>query len=484
MSKYEVPVNLFTRGDAYARDEALAESLKSVICDIFKSYEINGNIASVSYGPTFITFHCNVEKRIDWEMADTIEFELAMKGFRDTRCVINGCNFPLDIEVPNTKKQAVYFGDLIAEEAFVNAKGYSAAFIIGKDGNNQTICGDLSNMAHLLIGGATRSGKSVFIASLIGSLLCKYSPKQLKLLLIDPKKTEFSAYRGVPHLVAGQVMTDFRKILRSFEWAIQEMERRYVLFEKMSRSGKFAVTIDGYNELVEDAEKLPRIVVIVDELADLTLIAREEIDNYIVRLAQKSRAAGIHLVLASQRPTADVFTEVIRSNMYTRFAFSVPCSVDSRIVLDQTGAQKLLGMGDLLYKTIFMREPLRVQCAYISNSDTFALVSYIKKNCEDSYDEGAAEYVNEGEGGEVEENEAVDPRYIEVLRTVIQTQTVSISYVQRKFQMGYSRAGKAIEWMEEMGYITPFDGAKVRKVLITMEEFNELYGDGEKGLFD
>lgn len=278
-----------------------------------------------------------------------------------------------------------------------------------------------------------------------------------------------------------EIITDIGKVIQSLNWAIGEMNRRYELFEQMSRSGTYVVNIDEYNAaLPAGEEKLAKIVIIVDELADLMLAAKKEVEDRIQNLTQKSRAAGIHLIIATQRPSADVITGVIKGNLPTRIAFSVASDVDSRVILDASGAQKLLGMGDLLYLMAGMNTPTRVQGASISSEDAQKVVNYIKANNEADFDEAVSDFINNtrSSGGDSEEDgdDSVEEVYIDALRYIIQSGSASISMIQRKCSVGYNKAGKIIEWMEDMGYISAFDGAKARKVLITKEEFEIKYG--------
>jgi S-DNA-T family DNA segregation ATPase FtsK/SpoIIIE len=261
------------------------------------------------------------------------------------------------------------------------------------------------------------------------------------------------------------------------------MNRRYGLFEQMSRAGTYVVNLDQYNAQMEKNQRLPKIVIIIDELADLMLSAKKEIEDRIQNLTQKARAAGIHLIVATQRPSTDVITGVIKSNLPTRVAFYVATDVDSRVILDQTGAQKLLGKGDFLYTMPGLNSPQRVQSAFISPEESQKVVNFIKNNNEAYYDEAATAFINNtgGNGGDISSggdgNETIDPMCIEALKYVIQSGSASISMIQRKCSAGYNRAGKIIEWMEDKGYISAFDGAKARKVLITQEEFERLYGE-------
>jgi S-DNA-T family DNA segregation ATPase FtsK/SpoIIIE len=337
-------------------------------------------------------------------------------------------------------------------------------------------------MIHLLVAGSSGSGKSVFLGALIISLIYKYSPEELRLILIDPKKTEFVIYNHLPHLMIDEIINEPRKAVQSLNWAIGEMERRYTLFEQMSLSGTYVVNLDQYNAQIEKSQRLPKIVIIIDELADLMLAAKKDVEDKIQSLTQKARAAGIHLVVATQRPSTDVITGVIKSNLNTRIAFTVATDVDSRVILDQTGAQKLLGKGDFLYTMQGITTPVRVQSAFISAEDSQRVVNFIKSNNESYYDENATSYINNThtsmDGGSISGGSTeIEPVFIDALRFVIRSESASISLIQRKCGIGYNKAGKIVEWMEEMGYITSFDGAKARKVLITKEEFESKYGE-------
>ena len=294
-------------------------------------------------------------------------------------------------------------------------------------------------------------------------------------------------YNNLPHLMINEIITDASKAVQSLNWAIMEMNRRYSLFSQMSRSGAYVVNLDQYNAHVEKNQRLPKIVIIIDELADLMLAAKKEMEDRIQNLTQKARAAGIHLIVATQRPSTDVITGVIKSNLATRIAFYVASDVDSRVILDQSGAQKLLGKGDLLYTMPGVATPIRVQSAFISTEESQKVVNFIKANNEAYYDEEATNFINSrggyagddsssGGDGSGKDGGSVDPIYIEALRHVIACGSASISMIQRKCSAGYSRAGKIVEWMEEMGYISAFDGAKSRKVLISKEEFESKYG--------
>ena len=461
------------------------EETKQNIISTLEEFKVTGaSIASVTHGPTVTRYNVTIPRHISPKKVVALDESIAI-SLRS-----NGVNvYPnyedgvVSIEVPNKERQFVQLGCMLSGNTFVNAKSSSLMFAMGKDVANKKIYGDISKMIHLLVAGSSGSGKSVFLGALIISLIYKYSPEELRLILIDPKKTEFVLYNDLPHLMINEIITDVGKAVQSLNWAIGEMNRRYSLFEQMSRSGKYVVNLDQYNENMEKKDRLPKIVIIIDELADLMLAAKKEMEDRIQNLTQKARAAGIHLIVATQRPSTDVITGVIKSNLPTRVAFYVASDVDSRVILDQTGAQKLLGKGDFLYTMPGLAAPARVQSAFISPEESQKVVNFIKNNNEAYYDEEATAFINSrggSAGGDVSGassgEKELDPMNIEALRHVIMTGSASISMIQRKCSAGYNRAGKIVEWMEDMGYISPFDGAKARKVLITKEEFESKYG--------
>lgn len=461
------------------------EETKATIIATLEDFKVTGaSIGSVTFGPTVTRYNLVIPRNISPKKVVALDQSIAI-GLHSSGVNVypNYDEGVVSIEVPNKERQFVQLGSMLAGDTFVNAKPSSLMFAMGKDVANRKIYGDISKMIHMLVAGASGSGKSVFLGALIISLIYKYSPEELRLILIDPKKTEFVLYNDLPHLMINEIITDVHKTVQSLNWAIGEMNRRYELFEKMSRSGKYVVNLDQYNEQLDKNERLPKIVIIIDELADLMLAAKKEIEDRIQNLTQKARAAGIHLIVATQRPSTDVITGVIKSNLPTRIAFGVATDVDSRVILDQSGAQKLLGKGDFLYTAQGINTPVRVQSAFISPEESQRVVNFIKQNNEAYYDEEATNYINnsrsgggdEGVGGGSDKT-MVDPMAIEALKHVIISGSASISMIQRKCATGYNRAGKIIEWMEEMGYISAFDGAKARKVLITKDEYESIYG--------
>ncbi len=466
-----------------SNEQEVQETKENILATLEDFKVMGASIASVTFGPTVTRYNVTIPRNISPRKVVALDESLAINlRASDVNVYPNYEDGVVSIEVPNKVRQFVQLGCMLTGDTFVNAKSSSLMFTMGKDVANRKVYGDISKMTHLLVAGSSGSGKSVFLGSLIISLIYKYSPEELRLILIDPKKTEFVLYNNLPHLMINEIITDVNKAVQSLNWAIGEMNRRYGLFEQMSRSGTYVVNLDEYNSHLEKNERLPKIVIIIDELADLMLAAKKDIEDRIQNLTQKARAAGIHLVVATQRPSTDVITGVIKSNLATRIAFAVATDVDSRVILDQSGAQKLLGKGDFLYTMQGINTPVRVQSAFISSEDSQRVVSFIKSNNEAYYDENATSFINnvrgpsgvgEGFGGGGDE---IEPVYIEALRYVILSESASISMIQRKCSVGYNKAGKIVEWMEDMGYISSFDGAKARKVLITKEEFESKYG--------
>ncbi len=460
------------------------EETKENIINTLEDFKVSGaSIASVTFGPTVTRYNVAIPRTIPPRKVVALDQSIAISLHSSgVNIYPNYEDGVVSIEVPNKERQSVQLGCMLTGDTFVNAKSSSIMFAMGKDVANRKVYGDISKMTHLLVAGSSGSGKSVFLGSLIISLIYKYSPEELRLILIDPKKTEFVLYNNLPHLMINEIITDVNKAVQSLNWAIGEMNRRYSLFEQMSRAGTYVVNLDQYNAQLKKEERLPKIVIIIDELADLMLAAKKDIEDRIQNLTQKARAAGIHLVVATQRPSTDVITGVIKSNLATRIAFTVATDVDSRVILDQTGAQKLLGKGDFLYTMQGINTPVRVQSAFISSEDSQKVVNFIKANNEAYYDENATAFINNarsGGGGGNDfggGNDEVEPVYIDALRYVILSESASISMIQRKCSVGYNKAGKIVEWMEDMGYISSFDGMKARKVLITKEEFESKYG--------
>ena len=382
----------------------------------------------------------------------------------------------MGIEVPNKTNTGVMLGDLIRGPQF-KANSSKIAFAAGMDIAGQPVMADIAKMPHLLIAGATGSGKSVCINTIIMSILYKARPDEVKLIMIDPKVVELSVYNGIPHLMI-PVVTDPKKAAAALNWAVNEMTDRYNKF------AEFGVRdMKGYNERVESIaniedetkpEKLPQIVIIIDELADLVMVSSNEVEDAIVRLAQLARAAGIHLVIATQRPSVNVITGLIKANVPSRIAFSVSSGVDSRTILDMYGAEKLLGKGDMLFYPQGYQKPARVQGAFVSDAEVSAVVEFLKSHCEETeYNESVANHIsNPG----FEESKAFggdrDQYFAEAGKFIIEKERASIGMLQRIFKIGFNRAARIMDQLAEAGVVGPEEGTKPRKVQMTMEEFN------------
>jgi S-DNA-T family DNA segregation ATPase FtsK/SpoIIIE len=364
----------------------------------------------------------------------------------------------LGIEIPNEERQIVHIRELIAGEAY-RANSHKLAIALGLDVVGNLAMANLAKMPHLLIAGATGAGKSVGINTIIASILYNATPAEVRFLMVDPKRIELSGYEGIPHLLH-PVVVDPKLASRALNWAVREMERRYRLLEE-ARVKSF----DSYNE--SHSEKLPYIVVIVDELADLMMVASKDVEAAIARLAQMARAAGIHLILATQRPSVDVLTGLIKANFPTRISFKVSSKIDSRTILDASGAEHLLGAGDMLFLAPGTAQIKRIHGAYISEKETSDIVEFWKKQGSSAYDDAMMQEIekdDDGDGGSGDED--LDDRYDEAVALVTQSGQASISMVQRRLRVGYNRAARMIEKMEKEGVIGPADGAKPREVIV------------------
>ncbi len=437
--------------------------------EILGNFGVKAKVLQVTKGPSVTRFELQpspgvkVSKVVN--LQDDIALGLAANGVR-MEAPIPGKS-AIGIEVPNQKQTPVLLREVLDSKEFLNSEK-KLAFSLGKDITGNSIVGDLSRMPHMLIAGATGSGKSVCINTLIISLLYKYSPSDVKLLMVDPKVVELSVYNGIPHLLI-PVVTDPKKAAGALNWAVNEMNRRYNLFSEMKSKN-----IESYNSLFDKGtieEKLPYIVIIVDELADLMMTCPNDVEDYICRLAQKARAAGMHLIIATQRPSVDVITGVIKANIPSRISFAVSSGIDSRTILDQSGAEKLLGRGDMLYYPIGENKPLRVQGAFISEEEVENVVEYIKlDDVAVEYENSIIEHINNEASNEVSSNtEEGDELLSEAIETVIEYQQASTSFLQRKLRVGFNRASRIMEELEEKGIISSKDGSKPRQVLVSKE---------------
>lgn len=438
--------------------------------DTLKSFGLGGRVVEINVGPTVTSFELKPARGVKvsriLNLADDLSLALATSGIR-IEAPIPGKSH-VGIEVSNKHKEIVSFKEMITSDEYINSK-YEIPFALGKTISGEAEVTGIEEMPHVLISGATGSGKSVCINTLIMSVLYKHSPEEVKLLMIDPKVVELSIYNGIPHLIMS-VITDPKKASSSLYWAIREMERRYKLFEQTH-----VRDISAYRqmqEMDEDIEKLPYIIVIIDELSDLMMTAASEVEDYITRLAQKSRACGIHLVIATQRPTVDVITGTIKANIPTRIAFAVSSQVDSRTILDTSGAEKLLGKGDMLFAPSDAMKPTRIQGAFVSDGEVLSVVESIKEVNESEYNEDAIETVEEK--AQVVDNPDEDELLPEAIKIVVNEQTASVSLLQRKLKVGYARAGRIVDQLEQRGLIGGYEGSKPRKVLV-----DRTYLEGE-----
>jgi S-DNA-T family DNA segregation ATPase FtsK/SpoIIIE len=427
--------------------------------DKLRDFGISGKVEGISPGPVVTTYEFAPAPGIKITRIVSLADDLAM-GLKAESVRIVGSipgKAALGIEIPNPRREIVYIRDILSSETFKNSAS-KLTLGLGKDVVGQPVLADLAKMPHLLIAGATGSGKSVGINSIICSILYKCTPDEVRFLLIDPKRIELSGYEDIPHLLH-PVVVDPKMANRALQWAVREMERRYMLLDEM-RVKSFA----SYNQVAE--EKLPLIVIVVDELADLMMISSREVEESIARLAQMARAAGMHLILATQRPSVDVLTGLIKANFPTRISFKVFSKVDSRTILDMSGAEHLLGDGDSLFMPPGKARMVRIHGTYISEKETERIIEFLKEQGTARYDESVLEAVEEesGDFNGVGEDD-YDEKYDEAVALICETGQASISMVQRRLRVGYNRAARMIEIMEKEGIVGPSDGSKPREVL-------------------
>jgi S-DNA-T family DNA segregation ATPase FtsK/SpoIIIE len=382
----------------------------------------------------------------------------------------------IGVEVPNTKAATVTLGDVFQE--YPNANDWSLPVGLGKDISGRAVFVDLAEMPHLLVAGTTGSGKSVTLNCLLTSLLLTTDPRQVKMVLIDPKRVELSQFVRVPHLIS-PVVTDVKKAANALSWAVSEMERRYEVLERFG-----ARSLESYNDLGHSEKPMAYVVVVIDELADLMMNAAAKVEDAVIRLAQKARAVGIHLVVATQRPSVDVITGMIKANIPSRIAFAVSSQIDSRVILDSAGAEALLGRGDMLFKPVSASRAARIQGAYISEEEVIRIVS----TCASRAGHMGVGYVEEVTAPSREEKaeteEPTDELLPEAAHFVVATQQASVSAVQRRFRVGYSRAGRIIDALERLGIVGPYEGSKSRQVVATEIDLTRIFDGGKEGAKD
>lgn len=488
VKEYKLPDVKLLKEVKHKSAKDVSNELKSnaeLLVDTLASFGVHAEITDISRGPTVTRYELKPASGVRiskiTNLADDIALNLAAVNVR-IEAPIPG-KAAVGIEIPNTVKNTVSMREVVDSIDFKNQKSLLSAGL-GKDIAGKTVFCDIAKMPHLLIAGTTGSGKSVCMNSIIVSILYRATPSEVKFLMIDPKKVEFSKYENIPHLLV-PVVTDPRKASGALGWAVSEMIMRY---QKFSDTG--VRDIEGYNRYVskhEGMEAMPKIVICIDELADLMMAAPKEVEDSICRLAQMARAAGMHLVIATQRPSVDVITGLIKSNISSRIALTVSSAIDSRTILDSGGAEKLLGMGDMLYSPIGSNKPLRVQGCYISDDEVEELCDFIKNQGESDYseeiqkeieskavqDKSSSKFTDDGESGE-----NLDPLFAEAVDVVLENGKASTSFLQRKLGVGYSRGSKIMDQMEEKHIIGPAEGAKPRKILINKQQWIQMQAQG------
>ncbi len=444
------------------------------------SFGVSAKVENISVGPAITRYELKPAEGVRVSkianLSDDIALNLAAESIR-IEAPIPGKQ-AVGIEIPNKEKESVPLRDVIESDEFEDNKS-KLTVALGKDVAGNIVLADIAKMPHVLIAGSTGSGKSVCINTIITSIIFNAKPSEVKMVMVDPKVVELSVYNGIPHLLI-PVVTDPRKAAGALAWAVQEMDHRYNLFAE-----KGVRDLKGYNAVIEKESeegtvgKLPQIVIIIDELADLMMVAAKEVEDSICRLAQKARAAGMHLVIATQRPSVDVITGLIKANVPSRIAFAVSSQIDSRTILDQVGAEKLLGKGDMLYYPASASKPVRVQGAFVSDGEVEKVVDFVKSNGVATYNEDILEEIeksnkSDGQKEQEAEEDDMDPLLMDAIETVVEIGQASTSFIQRRFKVGYARAGRIIDQMEARGIISGYEGSKPRQVLITMERWNEL----------
>lgn len=480
---YKFPPLSLLKGSAVPNGAALSAELDGTaehLVETLRSFGVETRIVDVNRGPTVTRYElqpcAGVKISKITNLADDIALNLATAGVRIEAPVPNKA--AVGIEVPNKVSSVVDVKGILESPAFVGAKS-KLTVALGRDIGGNAIVTDIAKMPHGLIAGATGSGKSVCINSIIISLLYKATPEEVKLLMIDPKVVELGIYNGIPHLLV-PVVTDPRKASGALGWAVTEMEKRYKMF-----ADRGVRDLAGYNRFVEqegdpELTKMPNIVIIIDELADLMMTTPKEVEDSINRIAAKARAAGMHLIIATQRPSVDVVTGVIKANIPTRIAFSVSSQIDSRTILDAAGAEKLLGRGDMLFDPVGSTKPNRIQGCFVSDEEVEAVVNYIKGDHAASYDddvmteiERQAAIEKKQRTGLPEDGPDEDPMLEDAIKVVVENGQASTSLLQRKLKLGYARAARIVDEMEQRGIVGPYEGSKPRKVLITRDQLLE-----------
>ena len=474
------PVSLLkkgSRGKVGDSDTHLRNTAKT-LQDTLESFGIKAKVTNASCGPTVTRYELQPEQGVKLSkivgLQDDIKMHLAAQDIR-IEAPIPG-KAAVGIEIPNDHNSTVMLRDLIQSDAFQKSKS-KLAFAAGKDIAGQPVIADIAKMPHLLIAGATGSGKSVCINTLIMSILYKATPDEVKMIMVDPKVVELSVYNGIPHLLI-PVVTDPKKAAGALNWAVAQMTERYNTFAEYN-----VRNLEDYNKKIqslaksgEEAKPMPQIIIIVDELADLMMVASGEVEDAICRLAQLARAAGIHLIIATQRPSVNVITGLIKANMPSRIAFAVSSGVDSRTILDMNGAERLLGKGDMLFYPQGYQKPARLQGAFVSDEEVSQVVEFLsEKNSKAEYSEEIEEKINLAgqQSGSTGSGQDRDVHFVEAGKFIIEKDKASIGMLQRMFKIGFNRAARIMDQLAEAGVVGPEEGTKPRKVLMSMEEFEK-----------
>ncbi len=477
------PADLLRRGTGTVADTSEevrlnCERLQSAL----NSFGVSANITDTTSGPTVTRYDLKLDAGVKLSKLTNLSGDLALAlGVTGVRIApIPNRESTVGIEVPNKIVSTVYLRDIIDTDVFRSASS-RLTFALGKDISGSAVVGNIAKLPHLLIAGTTGSGKSVCMNSLILSLLYKAKPEEVRLIMIDPKMVELGIYNGIPHLYI-PVVTDPKKAAGSLQWAVVEMLKRYRLFSEVG-----VRDLAAYNTLqkARGEQTLPQVVIVIDELADLMMTAAKEVEESICRVAQMGRAAGMHLVIATQRPSADVITGLMKANIPSRIAFAVSSAMESRIILDQAGAEKLVGMGDMLYAPLGIGKPTRIQGAFVSDDEREEVVNFIKQNGEAEYSEeiiaavekAAEEKSDKAHAESVDEPDAdgdFDEMLPQAVEVIFETKQASVSMLQRRLKLGYSRAARIVDQMEELGVVGPFEGSKPRKILLTREQWQEM----------
>ena len=488
---YKLPSIEFLNKPSFGSDfdsEAEMRTTAKKLVDILKSFGVETTLIGASRGPSVTRYELSPAPGVKisriTSLADDIALGLASTDVRIEAPIPNKA--AVGIEVPNKKSSMVTLREVISSKEYKESQGKLLTVALGKDIAGNIRCTDLAKMPHLLIAGTTGSGKSVCLNCMIASVLYNATPDQVKLLMIDPKQVEFSVYNGIPHLLV-PVITDARKAAGSLAWAVGEMDSRYKTFSTCG-----VRDIKSYNNYIKDHPELPfmpQVVIFIDELNDLMMVSPKEVEDSICRLAQKARAAGMHLVVATQRPSVDVITGIIKANIPSRLSLAVSSQVDSRTILDSVGAEKLLGNGDMLFNPVGVSKPVRIQGAYLSDGEIEKIVDFIKNQTTVTYDDEIMQEIEKNATAEKKKGSAgassdgdesqLDALIEEAMNVVTELNSASTTVIQRKLSVGYARAARIMDQLEQLGYVSPAEGNKPRKVLISRAQFLEMKARGE-----